>query len=160
MLFLMKLLRFLLAVISVAGLAGWLWLREPDSPSDALPEIIITAFVAHALLPEAGYALANTARSWEGVTATTYNPASDLLVITHWTAIEPVVLQSNLQKLTSRPLERKIFPEPAGPKCPVPQETLAALPVWFLGAGIIALVLFFWLTALAWGSRTPSLTAD
>lgn len=138
----MQFFRAFLALASLACIAGWLWLRKPYSPSQDLPLVAITAFTANAPTPEAGQSLADATKGWHGVTASTYNPASDLLVLTHWTSVKEEDLQSRLQTLASQRIERKIFPEPAGAKCPVPQEALAALPGWLLGLGLLSALAF------------------
>jgi hypothetical protein len=138
----MQFFRAFLALVSLACFAGWLSLRKPYSPSQDLPPVTITAFSANAPSSEAGQSLADAARGWQGVTASTYNPASDLLVLTHWTSVKEVDLQSGLQTLARQRIERKVFPEPAGAKCPVPQEALAALPGWLLGLGLLSALAF------------------
>ncbi len=77
----MQMLRITLLAISLIGLTGWVSLRKRHSPVDDLPAIANTAFQIHAPTPQAGLALAEAARGWRGVTAATYNPASDLLVV-------------------------------------------------------------------------------
>ena len=139
----MKIFRITLAVLALGCLASWLWLRKPYSPTQDIPAVTLTAFTVHAPSPAAGHALAEAARGWEGVTAATYNPTSDLLALTHWISVHENDLQRGLQVLASRRIERKVFPELAGAKCPVPQEMLAALPSWFLGAGLVAGIGFF-----------------
>jgi len=138
----MQFFRAFLALVSLSCLAGWFSLRKPYSPSQDLPPVTITAFTANAPSPEAGQSLADAARSWQGVTASTYNPTSDLLALTHWTSVKENDLQSRLQMLAGQRIERKIFPEPSGAKCPVPQETLAALPGWLLGLGLLSAFAF------------------
>ncbi len=139
----MKIFRITLAVLALGCLASWLWLRKPYSPTQDIPAVTLTAFTVHAPSPAAGHALAEAARGWEGVTAATYNPTSDLLALTHWISVHENDLQRGLQVLASRRIERKVFPELTGAKCPVPQEMLAALPSWFLGSGLVAGIGFF-----------------
>lgn len=156
----MPFFRAFLVLVALACFAGWLSLRKPYSPAQGLPPVAITAFTANAPAPEAGKSLADAARGWQGVTAATYTPSSDLLVLTHWTSVEGSDLQNRLQKLASQRIERKIFPEPAGAKCPVPQETLAALPGWFLGLGLTAAAAFLLLYANTTRQREPAPFAD
>lgn len=128
--------RLSLLLLSLACFWGWLTLRQPYSPTDDLEQVCYTAFTVHAPGPEAGLALARAAREWPGVRATTYNASSDLLVAIHTDETSPDLLREKLQELSSRPLSPKTFSAPAGPGCPVPHETLAALPGIFLGLGI------------------------
>lgn len=138
----MRFFRAFLALMSLACLAGWFSLRKPYSPSQDLLPVTITAFTANAPSLEAGQSLADAARGRQGVTASTYNPTSDLLVLTHWTSVKENELQSQLQILAGQRIEKKVFPELAGAKCPVPQEALAALPSWLLGLGLLSAFAF------------------
>ncbi len=146
----MRLFQYSLAVFALLSLAGWLWLRQPYSPTQDLPAVSYTAFEVFAPTDQAGFALAQAARNWQGITASTYAPASGLLVVSHTTELSEQDLQGRLQILCSKPISKKNFPELAGPKCPVPQAALAALPNWFLGIGIVlglgsaTLFLFGW----------------
>lgn len=121
----MKIFRVALALLALGCLAGWLWLRKPYSPTQDIPAVTLTAFTVHAPSRAAGHALAEAARGWEGMTAATYNPASDILALTHWVSLHENDLQRGLQLLASQPIERKVFPELTGAKCPVPQAMLA-----------------------------------
>lgn len=132
----MRSLRFVLALFSFLCLAGWLWLRKPYSPTDDLPTVTYTAFQVNVPTAEAGRALAQAARGWEGVTASTYNPASGLVVLSHTESLSEQDLQSRLNILAAAPVSKKTFPVSAGPQCPVPASALAALPQWMLGAGL------------------------
>lgn len=138
----MRVLRNSLAVVAILCLAGWVWLHKPYSPTQELVPVVYTAFEVDVPNEEAGLALAKAARGWEGVQASTYNPASGLLVISHATNMTEQAVQTRLQTLVPTLVTKKIFPEPAGAKCPVPQEALAALPNWLLGAGIVLSVCF------------------
>lgn len=137
----MKLFRFLLAFLAISGIVGWLWFRQPYSPTQELAPISLTSFEVTPPSLEAGLALADAARTWPGVTAATYTDASQLLSLAHTEALTVAVLQMRLQNLTPAPVKQKIFPAPAGPQCPVPQEFLAALPGYFLVGGLISLLL-------------------
>ncbi len=145
----MKSVRFLFACLAVLGIAGWLWLRQPDSPTRELSPISLTTFEVAPPSPEAGLALAAAARTWPGVTAATYTDASKLLSLAHTEVLSVSVLQKRLQTLTPAPVKQKIFHAPTGAQCPVPQEFLAALPGYFLVGGLASLVLLlaitFWL---------------
>lgn len=132
----MRLFRFSIAVFALGCLAGWLQLRKPYSPTEALPAVSYTAFNVEVPDSVAGLALAQAARGWEGVTASVYNPNSGLLVISHTQEISERDLLGHLQILSSKPVSKKVFPEPVGAKCPVPQAALSALPNWLLGAGL------------------------
>ncbi|MCB9306548.1 MAG: hypothetical protein H6565_08130 [Lewinellaceae bacterium] len=134
----MKKTRFILSLITMLCLAGWAWLRKPYSPSQELEPIVLTAFDIHADRPAGGYALAEAAAGWRGVTASSYNPASGLLALAHTSSVTPRDLTSRLKVLTPRPVSIKSFPEPAGTSCPVPAAALATLPGWLLGAGIFS----------------------
>jgi hypothetical protein len=133
----MRIFRFSIALIALSCLAGWLWLRKPYSPTDELPAVAYTAFNVEVPDSVAGLSLAKAARGWKGVTASTFNPASGLLVVSHTAKTSERDLMGRLQILSSKPVSKKIFPEPVGAKCPVPQAALAALPNWLLGAGIV-----------------------
>lgn len=142
----MKILRVFLAVSALFCLGGWVWLHKPYSPSDDLPGVLYTAYELEN--PAGGNELAGTARAWKGITAVSFNPISSLIVLSHHADIPVENLRERLQSNTSGRVQLKIFPEYAGPKCPVPQEALAALPVFLLKTGIAAslafLLLFFW----------------
>lgn len=151
----MRIFRISLAAFALLCLAGWLWLRQPYSPTQDLPAVSYTAFEVMVPNDTAGSSLARAAHSWKGVTASTYNPTSGLLVVSHTAAISEKTLQSQLQILTPKPITKKVFPEPIGPKCPVPKEALAALPGWFLGAGIVLGLGFVLLTLIPFLQRRP-----
>lgn len=133
----MQIARIALGLIALVCLGGWLWLRKPYSPTDELPAVAYTAFEVEVPDSTAGIWLAKAARGWQGVTASTYNPSSGLLVLSHLESISVQELQSQLQILSSRRVSKKVFPEPSGAKCPVPQAALAALPSWLLGLGLL-----------------------
>lgn len=145
----MTALRFSLFTLALLGFAGWLWLRQPYSPSQDLAPVQYAAFQIHAPTPEAGLSLAEAAREWPGVRASTYNSDSDLLVTLFTPETTEATLMRNLQALASQPIEKKVFETSNSPKCPVPQEALAALPAVFLGFGTVAGLLFLWMTAQA-----------
>lgn len=152
----MRYFQYSLAVFALAALAGWLFLRKPYSPTQELPLVAYTAFEVEAPTEQAGHSLAQAARGWKGVTASTYNPGSGLLVLSHTEAASAQDLQSRLQVLSAKKVSQKTFPEPIGPKCPVPQAALAALPNWFLGAGITFSLAFMLLALLR---PKPALTS-
>lgn len=126
-----------LGIVALFCLAGWLWLRKPYSPTQDLPAVSYTAFTVETPDSVAGQALAQAARGWNGVTASTYNHTSGLLVLSHTAVLSETDLQGRIQILSSGAVSKKVFPEPTGAKCPVPQEALAALPYWLLGIGIV-----------------------
>ncbi len=148
----MQMLRITLLAISLIGLTGWVSLRKRHSPVDDLPAIANTAFQIHAPTPQAGLALAEAARGWRGVTAATYNPASDLLVVIYTDETNEQTLQSGFQTLVSRPIEKKDFDTPGAPKCPVPTGVLTALPGIFLAVGASALAML--LLLIYWRRQT------
>ena len=137
--------RFSFALIALICLTGWIWLRKPYSPTQELPAVVYTAYNVEVPDTIAGIALARAARGWQGVTASTYNPGSSLLVLSHTTNISAQALLARIQILSPNPVSIKVFPEPVGPKCPVPQAALAALPNWLLGMGLGFGLLFVWL---------------
>ena len=155
----MQVFRFSLAVFAFFCLAGWLWLRKPYSPTQDLPAVAYTAFEIKVPTEKAGLSLAQAARGWKGVTASTFSPASGLLVISHTTEVSEQKLQGNLEILSSKPVSKKVFPEPSGPKCPVPQAALAALPNWLLGAGIAMALSFALLSMVGKKSNSPRVLA-
>jgi hypothetical protein len=132
----MRVVRITLAASALLFLSGWLWLRPPYSPTQTIPPVSYTAFEVQVGTEQAGVALAQAARGWKGVTASTFNPSSGLLVLSHTEEASVRDLQGRLQILSSAPVSKKVFPEPAGAKCPVPQATIAALPFWLLGLGL------------------------
>lgn len=152
----MRIIRFSIALIALSCLAGWFWLRKPYSPTQELQAVSYTAF--NVVVPDstAGLSLAQAARGWEGVTASTFNPKSSLLVVSHTQALPERELLGKLQILSSKPVSKKLFPEPVGPKCPVPQAALASLPNWLLGSGIVLGLGFIWLSFLRKHPKTAS----
>lgn len=155
----MRFLRFSIAVFALVCLAGWFLLRQPYSPTQELQAVSYTAF--NVVVPDsiAGFSLAQAARGWEGVTASTFNPASGLLVVSHTAKITERDLLGHLQILSSKPVSKKNFPEPVGAKCPVPQAALANLPNWLLGTGIIMGLSFVLLSIAQKKSHTLKLSA-
>lgn len=143
----MSTLRFSMAALSLLFFAGWYWLHKPYSPTDDLPPVAYTAFEIHPPSDKAGELLADAARSWKGVTACTFNATSRLLVLSHETTLTEKELQGRLAILSSKTVSKKTFPEPTGPKCPVPQDAIAAIPGWLLGGAVIS-ALGFLLTFL------------
>lgn len=142
----MRVLRISLLLISCACLAGWWILHRPYSPSQDLPLVSLTAFEVNVPSVEAGNALARAARLWNGVTAASYNAQSGLVAVSHTQQLTINELQGRLQVLLPHPVSQKIFPEPTGPKCPVPMAAVEALPLGLLllgmGSGLTALLLF------------------
>ncbi len=137
----MRKLPFFLVLTSLLCFAGWLRVATPYSPSQDLPLISITAFEIHAPNVVAGQALAQAARSWTGVTAATYNANSGLLVLSHTLDQSASSLKSRIDILNPHPVSIKVFPEPAGAKCPVPASALAVLPGILLGCSAVSLLI-------------------
>ncbi|HLP92525.1 MAG TPA: hypothetical protein VK168_00735 [Saprospiraceae bacterium] len=137
----MRKLSFFLVLTSLLCFTGWLRVATPYSPSQDLPLISITAFEVHAPDESAGQALAQAARGWQGVTAATYNVHSGLLVLSHTLDQSAANLQSRIDILSPQPVSIKVFPEPAGAKCPVPASALAVLPAILLGGSVVTLIL-------------------
>ena len=144
----MRFFRFSLAAVALLCLSAWLWLRKPYSPTDDLPAVSYTAFNVTVPDSVAGFALAQAARGWTGVTASTFNTGSGLLVLSYTKEATEEDLLSHLQLLTSKPVSKKVFPEPTGRKCPVPQAAIAAIPTWLLGTGVLTGLGFILLTFL------------
>lgn len=142
----MRLLRFCLTVFSVLSLAGWHWLRQPDSVARSLPPVSFTAFSVDAQDAGAGTSLAVAARQWPGVTAVTYNPASRLLALGYTGSITEPELRSRIERLTQAPVCKMNFSPPDGPQCPVPHALLAEIPRMLLVCGLTAGLL----SALMW----------
>lgn len=125
-----------LGVFSTLCLVTWLYLRPAYSPTQSLDPVAYTAFSISPPTEVAGYALAQAVRGWQGVTASTYNHQSGLLVICHTEKAPEASLLDRLQILSATKVSKKVFPEPVGPKCPVPQAAFAALPTGFLLLGM------------------------
>lgn len=137
----MRKLPFFLVLTSLLCLTGWLQVAIPYSPSQDLPLISLTAFEVPAPDVSAGQALAQAARGWQGVTAATYNASSGLLVLSHTLDQSAANLQSRIDILSPQPVSIKVFPEPAGAKCPVPASALMLLPSILLGLSVATLLL-------------------
>lgn len=149
----MRAFRIPLSILSVLALGAWYWLRVPWSPTQTLAPVTFAAFRLAAASPEAGAALAGAAREWPGVTATAYNPSSDLLALSFTAVTDEQVLQRRIESLLPHPVARARFPAPEGPQCPVPHALLARLPGILLWTGLFA-GLF---ACFAWRSARPVL---
>lgn len=132
----MKIVRYIIASLSILCFAGWLWMRKPYSPTDDLPHVAYTAYEVSTPNEAAGNALAESAMTWNGVTASTFNPQSRLIVISHYLTLDEETIRRQLQVLSSRPVSIRDFPEQPGPRCPVPARALIMLPGWLLSAAI------------------------
>lgn len=151
----MKKIHWFFAVLSVAGFWGWVALRRPASPSDALPAVQYTALIPHLANPAAGQDLATVARSWSGVTASTFNDQSGLLVLAHTQAVDKNALLERVGKYTQTPAELKVFEASAGPQCPVPFELIQQIPAILLGLSLFSTAVFLLLSYLP-GRRSAS----
>ncbi len=154
----MKAIRVVTSLAAFLCLAGWLWLRQPYSPVQDLPPVTITAFNVRCDSPEGGLALAEAARGWAGVTASTYNSGSGLLVLTHSTTLDKKELQRRLQILIPKRVSIKTFSGTAGPRCPVPLAALSALPDWLLGGCITAFLCFILSSGCIFRKKQPGFT--
>lgn len=143
----MKSVRYIVATCSVLCLAGWGWLHKPYSPTDDLPNVAYSAYEVATPSEEAGNALANAVMTWNGVTASTFNQQSGLIVVSHYLTLDAETIRRQIQNLSSCPVTLKEFPELPGPKCPVPARALIMLPGWLLsgaiGFGICFLLISF-----------------
>ncbi|AEE54065.1 hypothetical protein Halhy_6245 [Haliscomenobacter hydrossis DSM 1100] len=133
----MRKIQVLLLVLAVVCLAAWIGLRKPYSPSDDLPLVTYTAFDVKGISTAEGETLAQRTRQWPGITATTFNPASGLLVLSYTNALTENALLAKLQANTSTPINKKVFEKPAGPACPVPMSLIAAFPGYLFWAGLL-----------------------
>ena len=133
----MKKIQVLLLVLAIVCLSAWIGLRKPYSPSDDLPLVTYTAFDVKGISVAAGEALAQRTRNWSGITATTFNPASGLLVLSYTNAFTENSLLAKLQANTDTPISKKVFEKPAGPACPVPMSLIAAFPGYLFWAGLL-----------------------
>lgn len=139
----MKLLHWIIGGLAILCLAGWLGMRTPYSPSQDLPLVAYTAFDFQDIEQSKSEALLQDARNWDGITAATYNPDSRIMVLSHEERIPAQDLLTRLSKEAGAPIAIKVFPEPAGPKCPVPHgEIMAAFPTWLFYGGVAFSLLF------------------
>lgn len=132
----MRKIHLLLLVLSMVCLGAWMGMRKPYSPSDDLPLVTYQAFDVAGISDEAGETLAQKVRQWTGITATTFNPDSDLLVLSYTEEQSEAALLSKLQATTSVAVSKKIFEKPAGPECPVPMSLIVAFPTYLFWAGV------------------------
>lgn len=143
----MRKIHLLLLVLATVCLGAWMGMRKPYSPSDDLPLVTYQAFDVAGISDEAGEALAQRARQWPGITATTFNPNSDLLVLSYTEEQSEATLLSKLQASTRIAVSKKTFEKPAGPECPVPMSLIVAFPTYLFWAGVLfsaCLVLSFY----------------
>lgn len=143
----MRKIHLLLLVLTMVCLGAWVGMRKPYSPSDDLPLVTYQAFDVAGISDEAGEALAQKVRQWPGITATTFNPISDLLVLSYTEEQSEAALLSKLQANSSVALSKKTFEKPAGPACPVPMSLIVAFPTYLFWAGVffsICLLLSFY----------------
>lgn len=143
----MRKIDLFLLVLAVVCLSSWMGMRKPYSPSDDLPLVTYQAFDVAGINDEDGEALAQKVRQWSGITATTFNPDSDLLVLSYTEAHTEAALLSKIQANTSTTVSKKVFEKPAGPACPVPMSLIVAFPTYLFWAGIffsICLVISFY----------------
>ena len=132
----MRKINLLLLVLTTVCLAGWMGMRKPYSPSDDLPLVTYQAFDVAGISDEDGESLAQKVREWSGITATTFNPDSDLLVLSYNNEHSEATLLPKIQACTSVAVSKKIFEKPAGPECPVPMSLIVAFPTYLFWAGV------------------------
>lgn len=132
----MRKIHLLLLVLAVVCLGAWMGLRKPYSPSDDLPLVTYQAFNVADISDEAGEALAQNVREWPGITATTFNPSSDLLVLSYTEEYTEAALLAKIQGISSVAVSKKTFEKPAGPECPVPMSLIVAFPTYLFWTGV------------------------
>lgn len=132
----MRKIDLFLLVLAVLCLSSWMGMRKPYSPSDDLPMVTYQAFDVAGISDEAGEALAQKVREWSGITATTFNPDSDLLVLSYTNEHSEANLLTKIQANTSVTVSKKTFEKPTGPECPVPMSLIVAFPTYLFWAGI------------------------
>lgn len=132
----MRKIHLLLLVLAVVCLGTWMGMRKPYSPSDDLPLVTYQAFDVAGISDKAGEALAQKVHEWPGITATTFNPSSDLLVLSYTEEHTEAALLSKIQANTSVAVSKKVFEKPAGPACPVPMSLIVAFPTYLFWAGV------------------------
>ena len=132
----MKKIHLLLFVLAMVCLGSWMGMRKPYSPSDDLPLVTYQAFDVAGIGDEDGESLAQKIREWSGITATTFNPNSDLLVLSYTDKYSEATLLAKIQANTSVAVSKKTFETPAGPQCPVPMSLIVAFPTYLFWAGI------------------------
>jgi hypothetical protein len=137
----LKKLRITLGIIALCAFAAWGMLRKPYSPSDNLPRVYYPAFEVAGMDAVSGKRLARTVSTWNGITAAAYNPQSGLLSVACTEGTDEAALIQNLQNKAGTPVSKKIFQEPAGPKCPVPLDIVMQLPHYMLLLGYLTAVL-------------------
>lgn len=142
----MKKMQILLFVLAVLCLASWLGMRKPYSPSDDLPMVAYQAFDVKGIPTDEGETLAQKARQWPGITAVTFNPSSELLVLSFTNATNDQELLSKIQANATVAVSKKVFPKPDGPACPVPMSLIVAFPTYLFWAGTV--LASIWLISL------------
>lgn len=142
----MKKMQVLLFVLATLCLACWLGMRKPYSPSDDLPMVTYQAFDVKGIAADAGETLAEKARQWPGITAVTFNPSSELLVLSFTEVTNEQELLGKIQANSSVAVSKKIFPKPDGPQCPVPMSLIVAFPTYLFWAG--AVLASIWVASL------------
>lgn len=116
-------------------LAAWAFLRPSYSPTQALSPVTFSAFQLKAVTPQAGQSVAEAAREWPGVTATAYNPKSDILAVSYTAATSEADIRSRIEGLLPYRIVKANFAIPAGPQCPVPAGLIRQIPLICLLAG-------------------------
>lgn len=133
-----------LLLVGISCLAIWYWLTPPPSPTRGLPPVSFVAYHIDGGAP-VGTPVAQAALSWSEVTATTYNPDSELLAVAHTADISESVLRQRISGLANQPVQRVEFPAPDGPKCPVPHQLFGSIAYYFLWLGLASLFGSLWL---------------
>ncbi len=104
----MRKIHLLLLVLATACLGSWMGMRKPYSPSDDLPLVTYQAFDVAGISDEDGEALAQKVREWSGITATTFNPDSDLLVLSYTKEHSEATLLPKIQAYASLAVRKKL----------------------------------------------------
>jgi hypothetical protein len=137
----MKQLRISITFVAIACIAAWGYLRRPYSPTEDLPTVAYSCFQISD--PAEGTKLAEEARRWPDLTAVSFNENSGLLVVSRLETTPEPDIQKRLQAQSKALIVPKFFPEPEGPKCPVPFKTLAELPGYLLKTGLATAFMLF-----------------
>ena len=133
----MRFIRFTLLLLALISLSGWWVMRRPVSPTDQLPAVRYAAFELSGSAAVHGDSLATIVRTWNGVTAVSFNPTSDLLTLSVETHHPETGLLDQLDRVAGQEIRPKVFDTPSGPQCPVPARLLIELPRYLLMAGLL-----------------------
>lgn len=147
-------LRFTFLLLSLLLFIAWWLNRRPVSPTDSLPAVAYAAFSVDIPTSRAGQSLAQAARQWPGVTASTFNEISGLIVLIHTTDTDAGALRNRLEELAAGPVLPKQFAPAKGPQCPVPHDMLKWIASLYLGGAVLFAALFVFFTRMTY--RRPT----